>query len=70
MQYREKNLRNTTEFRQSHTNINKSNSNDENLRKKFSVKQKSFLGEEMRNSKIIPLDGLSDALRSSGIKFS
>jgi hypothetical protein len=34
------------------------------------MKQKSFLGEEMKNSKIIPFDGLSEALRDSGLKFS
>lgn len=53
MQYREKNLRNTIEFTKSHTHINKSDTNDENLRKKFSMNQKSFLGEEYKNSKII-----------------
>ena len=34
------------------------------------MRQKSFLGEEMKNSKIIPFDGLSDQLRESGLKFS
>jgi hypothetical protein len=60
MQYREKNLRNTQEFTLSHKNINRSNSHEENQRKKFSMNQKSFLGEEMKNSKIIPFNGLSD----------
>lgn len=34
------------------------------------MKQKSFLGEQMKNSKIIPFDNLSDQLRNSGIRFS
>ena len=67
---RENNLRNTNEFYQSHTNINKSNFNDENSRKKFSMLQRSFLGEEMKNSKVIPFEGLSDQMKQSGIKFS
>lgn len=34
------------------------------------MQYKSFLGEEMKNSKIVPLDGLSEQLRESGLKFS
>jgi len=34
------------------------------------MKQKSFLGEEMKNSKMIPFDILSDQLRNSGIKYT
>ena len=34
------------------------------------MKAKTFLGEKMKNSKIVPFDGLSDQLRNSGIKFS
>lgn len=50
--------------------MNKSSADEENQRKKFAVKQKSFLGEEMKNSKALIFDGLSDQLRNSGIKFN
>lgn len=69
MQYRERNLRNTAEFTKSHNNINKSDANEVNQRKKFSINQRSFLGEEFKNSKLIPFDNLSDQLRTSGIRF-
>ena len=70
MSYRLNNIKNSVEFYQSFANVNKSNVHDENSRKKFSMRQKNFLGEEMKNSKIVPFDGLSDALRDSGLKFS
>lgn len=70
MGFREMNFRNTVEFQKSHNHMNKSNYKEENERKKFSMKQKSFLGEEMKNSKVIPFDNLSDQLRNSGIKFN
>ena len=70
MDFRENNIKNSGEFFQSFSNINKSDLNDENSRRKFSMRQKNFLGEEMKNSKIVPFDGLSEALRESGMKFS
>jgi hypothetical protein len=70
MRFRENNVKNGMEFYQSHANIHKSNAHEENIRRKASMQQKNFLGEEMKNSKIIPFDGLSDQLRESGLKFS
>lgn len=70
MKFRELNFKNVNEFQMSHINVNKSNFKEENQRKKFSVTQKTFLGEELRNSKILPIDILSDQLRDSGIKFT
>ena len=70
MDYRQNNIHNAGEFYQSFTNINKSNVNEVNARKKDSIRQKSFLGEELRNSKVIPFEGLSEALRDSGLQFS
>ncbi len=53
-------MKNTNEFYQSHTNINKSHVQDDNRRKKSLVQQKNFLAEEMRNSKLINHDRLSE----------
>lgn len=69
MHFREKNLRQTAEFVQSHTHINRSSSQEENQRRKFAVSQKSFMGEEFRNSKALPIDNFSEPLRNSGIRF-
>lgn len=63
MSFRQNNIKNSGEFFQSFSNVNKSNFQDENNRRKFSMRQKNFLGEEMKNSKIVPFDGLSEALR-------
>lgn len=70
MKFRQNNLKNNVEFYQSHTNINKSNANQINQRKKFAVKQKSFLGQQYKNSKVVPFDKLSEQMRTSGIKFA
>lgn len=69
MQFREKNLKNKTEFRQSHTHINRSSSQQENQRRKAAMLQKTFMGEQFRNSKALPFDNLSEPLRTSGIRF-
>lgn len=34
------------------------------------MRQKSFLGEEMRNSKVMPFDSLSDQLRMTGLNLA
>lgn len=54
MDFRQNNIKNSGEFFQSFSNVNKSDLNDENERRKFSMRQKNFLGEEMKNSKIVP----------------
>ena len=47
------NIKNLDEFRKSHTNLNRSNVRDENERRKHAMMAKTFLGEEMRQSKMV-----------------
>ena len=62
------NLKNLQEFRRSHMHLSRSNFDEENQRRKYAVGTKSFLGEEMRSSKLVHYEIVSEQLRKSGLQ--